>query len=129
MIEGGQAPAPLRTCVVIVSETFSKTPAPTQERIDSFLDALHRTGDRAVLLSTVPHYCEHYKDPVAPLTMPKSLRIVRNPTCDPMSKEELREHCETLWERVEVTEEAAKKIERETREQQNSPAWYVSLCR
>ena len=65
----------------------------------------------------MPRYCEEYRDPVKPVVMPKSLRNLRNSKCDSMNREEFSEYCATLIERVQVTEEAASKIERETKEQ------------
>jgi hypothetical protein len=77
------------------------------------------------MLSTVPVYSAEYKDPVKPVLLPPSLRNVRNQAYDSASDDALAGYCSGLVEKAAMTAEQAEKVERETRDQQNSPAWYA----
>ena len=70
------------SCTCSVSDGFSKLLHLQRNKSAVFLDKLHATGDEAVSLSTVPRYCEEYRDPVKPVVMPKSCRNLGNSKCD-----------------------------------------------
>lgn len=81
-------------------------------------------GDRAVLLSSRPDYCQHFRDPVKPVLLPKSLTSLRNPACDCLSNDDLASYCKTVADKVNITVEEAAKIERDTRDQHKSANWF-----
>ena len=102
------------------------TPTPTQQEIKDFLRTLHLTGDKAAVLSVVPEYCKDFKDPVDPVVIPRSLRNLHNRNCDAMDKNDLMVYCESVFDRVQISEEEAINVERGTREQHRTPSWFAA---
>ena len=96
------------------------TPTPTQQEIKDFLRTLHLTGDKAAVLSVVPEYCTDFKDPVDPVVIPRSLRNLRNRNCDAMDKGDLMIYCESVFDRVQISEEEAIIVSSLTGRQENS---------
>ena len=104
----------------------STTPVPTKEETDSLLRDLYDTGDKAAILTIMPEYCAEFEDPVEPVTAPKSLRSLRNSKCDEMDYQSLVKHCADLFPKLNVTDQQATKIERQTRNQTKCSAWYAA---
>ena len=61
-----------------------------------------------------------------PVTAPKSLRSLCNSKCDKMDYQSLVEHCDDLFPKLNVTDQQATKIERQTRNQPKCSAWYAA---
>ena len=77
-------------------------------------------------MSVVPEYCTDFKDPVDPVVIPRSLRNLRNRNCDAMDKDDLMIYCESVFDRVQISEEEAINVERGTREQHRTPSWFAA---
>lgn len=96
----------------------------TEAETETLLADLWNTGDRAVLLSGMPSFSEHY-DPVTDNTAgPKDLAELFNGTCLEMDREELIQHCTSQMEQVMVTKCQAEYVEQQTRDQSKCKKWY-----
>ena len=104
----------------------STTPVPTKEETDSLLRDLCNTWYKAAIFTIMPEYCAEFEDPVEPVTAPKSLRSLRNSKCDKMDYQSLVEHCDDLFPKLNVTDQQATKIERQTRSQTKCSVWYAA---
>jgi hypothetical protein len=120
--EGENGPG-LRTC-----QHRTSTPAATEEEIAALHADLHKTGDRAAILKVLPTFCEEFRDQIEPVTLPRSLSHVRDSRLDAVDLPTLQRHCEDIKPKAYVSTEQAAKLERHTREQANSPAWFSARC-
>ena len=87
--------------------------------------ALFDCGERSILLSTRELFADQFRDKVKPVHLPKPLTHLQNSKCDEMSESELVQYCKEKMDTLNINEEQASKIERETREQHRSSHWHA----
>jgi NAD-dependent dihydropyrimidine dehydrogenase PreA subunit len=100
--------------------------APDADELTSMLAELHLTGDKAIVLSVTPEYCQHFVDQTPAVVAPKSFLRFRNAKCDGKTLDELIQYCAGLKNRVAITPEEAEKMERLTRQQADCHYWHHS---
>ena len=112
------SPRPART------SRKSDVPSPTKAEFDTFLKRLHDTGTKPVLLSLMPWYAHHYKPASLGVSMPKVLSELYDEKCVGMTLEEIHNHCDIIFDSIEVTPSQASLVEDRTRGQASSKDWF-----
>ena len=97
------------------------TPANVAD-IDAFYDTLGSCGTKPAMLSLVPKYSSSYVPKRMLGAFPQPLPMLHKPVYMELEYHELLKVCESVT--VEVTEEMALAVEKETRLQSNSKLWF-----
>lgn len=97
---------------------------PTLSDLSPLLSVLH-THSKAVCLTGMEDYYQHYTDPVPPRILPKSLLQLHDTGKYGCELSLLQQHCEGLADMTAVNKAQAALVEAETKRQYLSPAWYA----
>lgn len=96
----------------------------TQDQWASYLRELQKVSPKAAILSNLPAFCDAFADPVQPFSAPDSLRHLRDEKMDGSELSALCLHCKTLSRKADISPEQAHYIEKNSRPQHRSSAWY-----
>lgn len=99
-------------------------PIPTPEKLAIFYRKISMRGTGSAILSVLPDYCELFRDPVLPIQSLQSL--INGNGLNRSDLPALQQHCQTLKNIADVSEEQAMQMERRTRGQHTSSLWFAA---
>ena len=108
--------------VKIRQHTPVQASAVTEADIDGFYDAISKCGTKPAILSLVPKYSSSYVPKRLLGTFPQPLPLLHKPSYLELEYNELLKACESV--KIEVTDEMAIAVEKETRLQAKSKLWF-----
>ena len=95
---------------------------PTTEDVHTFHDILSKCDTKPAILSLVPDYSTSYVPKCFLDAFPKSLSLLHQPEYVELEYHMLLDVCDSV--NVEIREEMAVAVEKETRLQSNSKLWF-----
>ena len=95
---------------------------PDDSEMDTFFENLYRSSTKPVVLSGILKYSDKYVPKSSLPEFPKPLQLLYNPKYLLMGYDELLNVCESLD--IDMSEESAQLVEKETRLQHNSKLWF-----
>lgn len=105
-----------------INSQMAKSCSPTSQSEQlAFFKNIAACSTKPVILSLVPDYCESYI-PKEPAGLPKPLTNLFNEDYIDLSLDELQVKCEAVT--LNITEEEARNVELQTRNQSSSSVWF-----
>ena len=97
-------------------------PEPTALELSAFYKSLHETGQKPVLLSTIPQYSNNYAPALVNGNFPLVLTELYDEDCVGASYTAILDKCHSI--KLQVTPDQANCVEVATRKQHQSKLWY-----
>ena len=102
--------------------TVSQGASPTDLEMKLLFEKLNLAGTKPAILSLIPPYSDEYVPKSSGDILPKPLKSLHQPSYLQLEYNELLNICETVS--IQVTDEMAEALEKETRLQSKSNLWY-----
>ena len=102
--------------------TVSQGASPTDLEMKLLFEKLNLAGTKPAILSLIPPYSDEYVPKSSGDILPKPLKSLHQPSYLQLEYNELLNICETVS--IQVTDETAEALEKETRLQSKSNLWY-----
>ena len=99
-------------------------PAPSDEELHTLFSNLHTGGAKSAILSVIEPFSENFVPKLSSDDFPQILTALRDEHTFSMNYSDLIIHCQQVARGISVTQSQAQAVEKSTREQAHSKAWF-----